>query len=54
WAQFIAGQVLFGPQHVERILCGNGIRPLLTMVWFRYGWLMFSRYLTFNHLIQIH
>ncbi|KAF8004799.1 hypothetical protein HF325_000256 [Metschnikowia pulcherrima] len=24
------------------------------MVWFRYGWLMFSRYLTFNHLIQIH
>lgn len=24
------------------------------MVWFRYGWLVFSRYLTFNHLIQIH
>ncbi|OBA22761.1 LmbE-like protein [Metschnikowia bicuspidata var. bicuspidata NRRL YB-4993] len=24
------------------------------MVWFRYGWLMFSRYLTFNHLIQLH
>lgn len=23
------------------------------MVWFRYGWLVFSRYLTFNHLIQI-
>lgn len=23
------------------------------MVWFRYGWLIFSRYLTFNHLIQI-
>lgn len=23
------------------------------MVWFRYGWLFFSRYLTFNHLIQI-
>lgn len=24
------------------------------MVWFRYGWIVFSRYLTFNHLIQIH
>lgn len=23
------------------------------MVWFRYGWLIFSRYLTFNHLIQV-
>ncbi|KAI5960581.1 GPI12 [Candida pseudojiufengensis] len=23
------------------------------MVWFRYGWLMFSRYLTYNHLIEI-
>lgn len=23
------------------------------MVWFRYGWLIFSRYLTFNHLIQL-
>lgn len=23
------------------------------MVWFRYGWLLFSRYLTFNHLIEI-
>lgn len=23
------------------------------MVWFRYGWLIFSRYLTFNHLIEI-
>lgn len=23
------------------------------MVWFRYGWLILSRYLTFNHLIQI-
>ncbi|EGV66773.1 hypothetical protein CANTEDRAFT_112195 [Yamadazyma tenuis ATCC 10573] len=22
------------------------------MVWFRYGWLVFSRYLTFNHLIE--
>lgn len=22
------------------------------MVWFRYGWLIFSRYLTFNHLIE--
>lgn len=24
------------------------------MVWFRYGWLFFSRYLTFNHLVQLH
>lgn len=24
------------------------------MVWFRYGWLVFSRYLTFNHLTQIY
>lgn len=24
------------------------------MVWFRYGWIFFSRYLTFNHLVQIH
>lgn len=23
------------------------------MVWFRYGWLILSRYLTFNHLIEI-
>lgn len=23
------------------------------MVWFRYGWLLFSRYLTYNHLIQV-
>lgn len=23
------------------------------MVWFRYGWLLLSRYLTFNHLIQV-
>ncbi|KAK6459165.1 N-acetylglucosaminyl phosphatidylinositol de-N-acetylase [Scheffersomyces xylosifermentans] len=23
------------------------------MVWFRYGWLVLSRYLTFNHLIQL-
>lgn len=23
------------------------------MVWFRYGWLIFSRYLTFNHLIEV-
>ncbi|KAI5951945.1 GPI12 [Candida jiufengensis] len=23
------------------------------MVWFRYGWLLFSRYLTYNHLIEI-
>lgn len=23
------------------------------MVWFRYGWIIFSRYLTYNHLIQI-
>lgn len=23
------------------------------MVWFRYGWIVFSRYLTYNHLIQI-
>ena len=23
------------------------------MVWFRYGWLMFSRYLTYNHLIEV-
>lgn len=23
------------------------------MVWFRYGWLLCSRYLTFNHLIQL-
>ncbi|ABN65177.2 N-acetylglucosaminyl phosphatidylinositol de-N-acetylase [Scheffersomyces stipitis CBS 6054] len=23
------------------------------MVWFRYGWIILSRYLTFNHLIQI-
>lgn len=24
------------------------------MVWFRYGWLVFSRYLTFNHLTQVY
>ncbi|RKP29182.1 hypothetical protein METBISCDRAFT_28439, partial [Metschnikowia bicuspidata] len=24
------------------------------MVWFRYGWLVLSRYLTFNHLTQIY
>lgn len=24
------------------------------MVWFRYGWLVFSRYLTYNHLIQVY
>lgn len=24
------------------------------MVWFRYGWILFSRYLTFNHLVQLH
>lgn len=24
------------------------------MVWFRYGWIIFSRYLTYNHLIQIY
>lgn len=24
------------------------------MVWFRYGWLIFSRYLTFNHLTQLY
>ncbi|CCG21057.1 hypothetical protein CORT_0A06720 [Candida orthopsilosis Co 90-125] len=23
------------------------------MVWFRYGWLMLSRYLTYNHLIEV-
>lgn len=23
------------------------------MVWFRYGWIVFSRYLTYNHLIQL-
>lgn len=23
------------------------------MVWFRYGWLFFSRYLTYNHLIKV-
>ena len=23
------------------------------MVWFRYGWILFSRYLTYNHLVQI-
>lgn len=23
------------------------------MVWFRYGWLIFSRYLTYNHLIKL-